>query len=194
MFGHIEGTLLSRLEHRLIMSTQGGIGLEIYYKAGVPLEVGKNYKFFLTTIVRENQIDIYAHDSVEEKKFFELLNKVKGVGPKTAYSIINFSSINELCQNIASKNEKYFKQIPGLGMKTSAQIILDLSKDIFKFQEGLSAQSPRNSQIIEAREALLNLGFERGKIETLLNNVLSKTEGLSVSEVVKEALKELRRQ
>jgi Holliday junction DNA helicase RuvA len=70
-------------------------------------------------------MDIYI--ILKEKKFFELLLIVKGVGPKSAMALLTKLSIDHIIQALQQENAALLRGVPGVGAKTAQQIILDLN-------------------------------------------------------------------
>ncbi|TSD02414.1 MAG: Holliday junction DNA helicase subunit RuvA, partial [Parcubacteria group bacterium Athens0714_26] len=64
----------------------GGFGIKVFAPLNVlrDLQMGKTTKIFTSFKVKEDAFEIYGFLNEEEMNFFELLNSVNGVGPKTA--------------------------------------------------------------------------------------------------------------
>ena len=112
--------------------------------------------------------ELFGFESLREKKLFELLNSVKGVGPKSAYSLIVSLGTETIIQSIQLENKKALSQAPGIGLKAAAQICLDLSKkiqNILMFSS--TGQSVEREELnVDLLELPLNESGEKGHLLT----------------------------
>ncbi len=130
MVGYIIGrVLLSDGKQALILTNQG-IGYELHF-SGILVE-GQQVSLFISQVVRDNSIELFGHKTLQQKKLFEILLTVKGVGPKSAYTLINFFSENSIIQAINHEDVKTLQKAPGVGARAASQIILDLKTKISK--------------------------------------------------------------
>lgn len=132
MIGFISGEVIFSDGHEVIMITPSGVGYQCYYSKVLP--EGKSASLFISHIVRENAEDLYAFRNLREKKMFEILLTVKGVGPKSAFSLVGSLGVNEVHDAILYDNKKLLTQAPGIGGKSAAQIILDLQNKVHKIK------------------------------------------------------------
>ena len=90
MFYYLKGTLAA-LEPNLAVVDCGGVG----YALGVSsytvgrLKIGEQIKLYTYLNVREDCFELYGFGDLREKRFFELLLGVSGVGPKAALAILS---------------------------------------------------------------------------------------------------------
>ena len=123
-----------------------------------------------------------------EKQTFERLIKISGVGPKVAIAILSTYTPTHFAKIIADKDIEALKKVPGIGAKGAAKIMVDIAgffAQLLQSQE--ESIAPSNNLKYEASLALQSLGFKRNEIQKVLEHI----EALSVSEIVKEALKRL---
>jgi holliday junction DNA helicase RuvA len=146
MIGHLQGKVLFSDGQEVIIFTNSGIGYQVHYPKVV--REGRNASIFISHIIREASEELYGFETLREKKLFELLLTVKGVGPKSAFSLLKNLDFETICESIALENTKTLSKAPGIGAKAAAQMILDLSKKIHK----VKMYSPRYQ--IEAKDAV----------------------------------------
>ncbi|MBF0300779.1 MAG: Holliday junction branch migration protein RuvA [Oligoflexia bacterium] len=176
MIGFIKGEIISSNQSNdyAIVLTSTGVGYEVYSKK--LWKEGENVGIYITQIIRENTSELYAHDTIDEKFFFEMLLTVKGVGPKSAFSLIKAIAIDEIFKAIVFENSSVLKKAPGIGAKAAAQIILDLKDKIsklpkkkgeqkttqHKIQIGIMKEKEKNTSILleDALLALKELGLK----------------------------------
>ncbi len=138
-------------------------------------------KVYLFQNVKEDALDLFGFKSSDEKELFVKLISVKGIGPKSALSILASGSVNDVLMAIEDGNVSYLMKFPGIGQKASQQIILDL-KGKLSF-ENISFV---NENLISAEEALQALGYKKPEIK----KVMAKLDiSLSTEDLIKQALK-----
>ncbi len=148
------------------------------FSALPPLEV----YLFTTHIIREDAQLLYGFLDTNEKKMFERLLKINGVGPKVAMAICSTYTPSQFATVINNKDINGVKKVPGIGPKSAGRILVELSG--FD-EEMLSITSPQTKSFNEATEALESLGFTKVKI----SKALSSCQGKDTASLVKEALK-----
>lgn len=162
-----------------------GIGYKIFVLPQIldSLEEEKKADFYTFHYIREDQESLFGFLSVEEVEFFELLNSVAGVGPKSALGIMSIGSVKVLKQAISKGDGSFLTRVSGVGRKTAERVILDLKDKIglpFKGRE-----VPQNLE--DAFDALLGLGYRRREAEAVLSKIPSDIH--DTSEQVRAALK-----
>ena len=199
MIGYIKGTVVANEERELTILTEGGVGyvVGVTPTLNVKYPEGENISLFVQTFVREDAIDLYGFERIEEKHLFNLLCEVNKIGPKTALSILAFAPIEEIVSAIISANSQFFKKISGVGAKTAEKIIIDLKDKTDRFsaiQSSATADAPALSndrQTREAAEALTALGYNPLQIKHALAKVADK-DSKNAGNIVREALKIIR--
>ena len=76
--------------------------------------------------VREDELSLFGFESLAEKRAFELLITVSGVGPKVALAALSTLSPDDLAAAVAAEDVAMISSVPGIGAKTAQRIILDL--------------------------------------------------------------------
>jgi len=136
----------------------------------------------VTQIIREDANNLYGFKQNDEKRVFDTLVKVNGVGPSTALAVCSTMTPSEFANALTSNSVEAFKKVPGIGPKSAKRILVELS-DFELESDTLSA----NSSINETMLALESLGFKKERIR----KVLSTCKGKDTSSMIKEALKKL---
>ncbi len=147
----------------------------------------KRVKLLLTQIIREDANLLYGFIDRDEKRMFDTLLKINGVGPKVALAVCSTFTPQTFAKIISSKDVSMLKRVPGIGPKAASRILVELA-DFIVDSSNLSTSSANDSNIIEATMALESLGFKKDAIKKALNG-----ESGSTSELVKIALKKLQR-
>lgn len=199
MIGYIKGTVVANEDRELTILTEGGVGyvVGVTPTLNVKYPEGETVSLFVQTFVREDAIDLYGFERIEEKHLFNMLCEVNKIGPKTALSILAFAPIEEIVSAIISANSQFFKKISGVGAKTAEKIIIDLKDKTDRFSAIASGGTETSSafsnekQTREAAEALTALGYNPLQIRHALAKVADK-ESKNAGNIVREALKIIR--
>lgn len=150
--------------------------------------------------VRDDSIRLFGFLNREEKRLFEKLLTVSGIGPKGALAILAYGEPKNVALAIEEEDEKFLIKFPGVGKKTARQIILDLKGkilDIFPDQtivldekksgeELVSSVSNGLKELNEALEALKALGYSDREISKVIPKL--KEEELTTDKYIKKAL------
>ncbi|NLJ23786.1 MAG: Holliday junction branch migration protein RuvA, partial [Methanothrix soehngenii] len=77
-------------------------------------------------VFREDTLALYGFQTPLEKRFFLLLQQVKGIGPKAALNVLSTLKPDTLARVIASGDARALQKIPGIGQKSAQRMILEL--------------------------------------------------------------------
>src|SRR5262245_44360737 len=124
-------------------------------------ERGGDVSIDIHTHVREDIIALYGFSSRQERKVFERLISVSGIGPKLAVTILSGGSVEALIGAIRRGDLPRLTAIPGVGKKTAERIVVEL-KD--KLQD-LAEEAPKSAVETDVLSALENLGYSRAMAE-----------------------------
>ena len=145
--------------------------------------------------VKEDAHELYGFHSIEEKRIFEMLIGISGVGPKAAMSILSALSPNDFTMAVMSEDAKAISSAQGIGTRTAQKIILELrdklSRDDFVAAPSkATSKAPANSTAVQ--DALLSLealGYTRSEAMRAMS--FEGNEKLSTEELIRAALKRL---
>ena len=197
MFYHIEGTVTDILSQLAVVDCGGvGYALNTTNNTLAGLKVGTKAKLYTYLNVREDCFDLYGFLTLSEKRCFEQLIGVSGVGPKAALSILSSSTPDALAMAILTGDEKALTVAPGIGKKIAQRVILELkdkmSRESPEFASGGSGAGvvlTGNSHAQDAAAALAVLGYSSAEISAALKGIDAET--LPVDEIVKQALRRM---
>ena len=194
MYDYIKGKL-SKITAKFIVVETAGLGYVIYVANPYSFSgyVNQEVTIYLHQVIRDDAHLLFGFHTENEKEIFLNLISVSGIGPTTALAIIAVDDNEGLVSAIDNSDIKYLTKFPKIGKKTAQQMILDLSG---KFVEasGESAtsrkvSSEQNSNLEEAMEALLALGYKATEVK----KVKAFFEGTNetVEQYIKSSLKML---
>lgn len=197
MFAYIKGSLEVKSINYVVVENNG-IGYKIYMSSksiGTIGNIGEQVKVHIHYHVREDDISLYGFNSEEELRMFEILINVSGVGVKSALTMLSDITPSSFALAVINDDVTRLTKVPGVGKKTAQRLILEL-KDKLKSEdiasEKIEVEEKKNNNINnDAIVALQVLGYSKKEAETVLEKI--DTNGLSIEETIKQALKYLGR-
>ena len=197
MFYHIEG-IVSEIDNNLAVIDCSGVGygLNVTVNTLSALKSGSKAKLYVSEAIGENNFDLYGFFTKSEKRCFEMLTSVSGIGPKAALSILSYNSPESLALAIMNGDEKALTVAPGIGKKIAQRVILELKDKISKelgTQEinlpiAVSNAAPIGDKILnDALAALAVLGFSSAEIAPVLKTI--DVSGMTAEQIIKTVLK-----
>jgi holliday junction DNA helicase RuvA len=164
MIAALRGTLLSIGNDYAIVDA-GGVGYQVFAPRPVLQalgEVGGEVVLYTYLVVREDALILFGFDSWTQRSFFETLLGVSGVGPRMALGLLSAAPIDQIHLAIANENTALLAQVPGIGKKTAARLVLEL-KGKLKLDHLPAATTPATpgaaSLNAELQEVLTSLGY-----------------------------------
>jgi Holliday junction DNA helicase RuvA len=107
------------------------------------------------------------------------------VGPKSALSILNQMSVDQIAQAVSEESDESFKAVSGIGSKTAKLITLTLAGKLV----GSGAKGSASSVSESAVSALVGLGWSERQSRDALQQVGTKE--MSDKQLLKAALQVL---
>lgn len=190
MIAHLKGKVIYK-DLRFAVIEAGGVGYKVFVTTSLldKLDVETETEIWTHQAVREDSVSLYGFSSMEELNFFELLISISGIGPKTALSILNISSIQNLRRAVASGDTSHLTKVSGIGRKIAEKIVLELKDKIKDFG---SEEGSELGDEIDVLEALKAIGYREQDAREAMKSISGKT--TSTGEKVKMALKILAKQ
>ena len=191
MIVHVSGKLVYKEPSSVIIDVNG-IGYKLYISLNSYnnlCSINKEISLLTYFNVSEKGQDLFGFIDPAEKKIFELLISVSGIGPKIAINMLSVVTPNDFQDRLISGEVKMLTSLPGIGPKTAKRLIVEL-KD--KFVDSDSDDLPIDDSIDlnnDALNALKSLGFRDKNIRRILNKI---DNNLTTEDKIKQALKELR--
>ena len=196
MIGSLIG-LIKEKKPSLLLLEVNGVGYEINVPLSTSFQLPKkgDSAYLLThLIVSEDQHTLYGFATEEERNLFRTLIKISGVGAKMALTILSGINVNGFVQSVINEDIDTLVHLPGIGKKTAERLIVEMKDRIDGITDNLESSPSTTSETsiaVEARNALVNLGYKNSEAKKILDNI--DTNGLSVEELLRQALKSLNR-
>jgi len=174
MIAHLRGKLLAKHPNQAVVET-AGVGYDVTISIPTFSDLpglGNEVALHIHTHVREDQIALYGFLRPAEKKLFEKLITVSGIGPKLAITILSGMPADEMVGAIRGNDIARLTGIPGIGKKTAERMVLELRDKLPLAGVGEAPAAPVMTAIEEdVLSALVNLGYQRTVAERALASV-----------------------
>lgn len=183
MIAFVNGIVKIIRNDRVVLDVHG-VGYEVYLANALSQKMNEELFLYTYQHVREDAILLFGFIKEEDYEVFMRLINVKGIGPKTAQTMLSVCSGKEMIEAIENDDIKRLKSLPGIGAKTAGQIVLDLKG---KFVSLETSDSPVSNPVwTQVQDALLSLGYKTNKL-TKIKKEFENTE-LGEDEMLRQAL------
>ena len=196
MFYHLAG-IVSDIDINLAVIDCGGVGYAVNTTVNTlsRIKLNEKAKLYISEYIKEDSFELYGFATLSEKRCFDMLLTVSGIGPKAAQAILSAATPEGLAIAIMNGDEKAITVAQGVGKKIAQRVILELKDKVSKEMGSSSVELPvihspadgdsRN----EAVAALMVLGYSTPEINSALKGM--DISGMSTEQIVKIALKNL---
>lgn len=197
MFYHLDGKV-AELGQGMAVIDCNGVGYLVNTSLNTlsRLKNGERAKLYISESVREDAFELFGFATKSEKRSFDLLIAVSGVGPKAALSILSAHTPEALAMAIISGDEKALTVAPGIGKKIAQRVILELKDKLanespgFEIPVNAGVKAPEGEgKLADATAALGVLGYGPTEINYALKGV--DVSALTTEEIIKSALKNM---
>ena len=162
MIAHLRGRLLAKHPQQAIIEA-GGVGYDVVISvstySALPAE-DSEVALYIHTHVREDALALYGFLDANDKRIFERLITVSGVGPKLAVTIQSGLSAERLVGAIRGQDHATLSQIPGIGKRLAERLVVDL-KDKLEDMATVTLPVESGPSSGDVLSALVNLGYQR---------------------------------
>ncbi len=201
MIARLKGTVLEATPLMAVIEA-AGLGYEVHIPVTTAEKVppvGQECSLFTHAVYREDNATLYGFATREERDFFRLLvEKVSGIGPKIAISILSRMSVELLRNAIASSDVALLSKCPGIGKKTAERLVIELKDKVFAGGSTGTASSTATvgqsavtapSHYQDAVASLITLGYKPADADKLVRKASNQlSQEASVEELIRAAL------
>ncbi len=198
MFYHLEGTV-SEFGQNLVVLDCNGIGFALNATVNTisQLRAGEKAKLYVAEAIGENNFDLFGFADKSEKRSFEMLVSVSGIGPKAALSILSYNTPAGLALSIMNDDVKALTVAPGIGKKIAQRVILELKDKVGKeletgggvIQQTIAVHTGSDANVGDAMAALTVLGYSSAEVAPVLSAL--DTSAMSAEQIIKAVLKQM---
>jgi Holliday junction DNA helicase RuvA len=190
MIAFLHGTLVEKTPSVATLDVHG-VGYEVLISLGTYDRLpatGSACRLLTYHHIREDAQILFGFMQAEEKRMFERLIDVNGVGPKMALSVLSGLTVTELTAAIAENNIKRISAVHGIGKKTAERIVMEL-RDKVDPLEAFAGQTAgggdaRNAMLRDTVLALTSLGFPQDTARKMVQSALDANPAVSDTEAL----------
>jgi Holliday junction DNA helicase RuvA len=182
----------------------GGVGYLVQISAQtfrVLPEPGSDVFLHTHQVVREDAVMLFGFADTEERKVFELLITVSGVGPKVALAVLSGLRPGALARAIRDENIAALVAVPGIGRKTAERLVVEL-RDKLEMITSAAAEPPapvapgrrlmpRSERYEDAVAALVGLGYSAAQAQDAVRRASDAESDLTLEDLIRRALARL---
>ncbi|HEY6224792.1 MAG TPA: Holliday junction branch migration protein RuvA [Gemmatimonadales bacterium] len=190
MIAAVTGPLAAKTADRVVVQTPGGVAYEITVPLGVMERlpgVGEPVTLATELVVREDGWALYGFLEEGERRLFQRLLSVNGVGPRIAVAFLSTLGAERGAKAIQKKDLATLSSVSGVGRKLAERLALELSDKLGELGSGPPA--PLDAPARAALAALERLGYGGTEAERALRQALAGDGGDADAEaLVRRAL------
>jgi len=180
MIAFLRGRLISKSPNQAIVEC-GGVGydanISVATFTALPPE-GAEARLHIHTHVREDALSLFGFAEPQEKRLFEKLLTISGIGPKLAITVLSGIDAGRLVGAIRAGDHATLTKIPGIGKKTAERVVLELKDKLDDMAASAPAGTPAATHYgpagDDALSALINLGYPRPIAQKAIETALAK--------------------
>ena len=177
MFNSLNGTVTGKFPQKIFLDTNG-----IEWEIIVPdtaldkfPHVGEKAKAYVWLQHTDSAMTLFGFATKEDRDLFFDLNKVDGIGPKSAVKIMSSISRDQLVSALDSGDLAVLSKIPGLGKKTAQKMLLALKGHLTLDENSQTVRSSASSgKFSDVMEALVGMGYDRKMVESAVAKIVGE--------------------
>ena len=181
MIAHLRGRLLSKQPQQVIVEAAGvgyDVTISVTTYSSLPAE-GAEVALHIHTQVREDTLALFGFLDRNDKRMFERLITVSGVGPKLAVTIQSGLPADRLVAALRAHDHATLTRIPGVGKKLSERLVVELKDKM----EDMAAAAPAavaaaGPAAEDVLSALVNLGYQRPTAQKAIEAAVAKDKSM----------------
>ena len=181
MISRLTGRIAGIHGDRVTVDTAAGVGYEVVVPASVLERLGPpGSEVTLATelVVRDDAWTLYGFGAESERRFFQRLMTVSGVGPKLALALVSALGLDRGARAIRGRDAATLASVSGVGKKTAERLVLELADKVGDFVEGGAAgaaPAPLAGGARAARQALERLGYSPAESDRAVRRALTES-------------------
>ncbi len=176
MIAHVRGRLASKSADRVVVETPGGVGYEVVVPLGVMERLpaaGADITLATELVVREDGWALYGFLDQVERRFFQRLTSISGVGPKIGIALLSALGVERGARALREKNIGLLSSVSGIGRKTAERLALELGEKVEEFTAAPAVDVPPPAAAEAALKALERLGYATAEADRAVRQALS---------------------
>jgi len=207
VIAQVAGRLAAKQADRVMILTAAGVGYEIVVPLGVMERLpaaGEAVSLATELVVREDGWSLYGFSDEAERRFFQRLIGVSGVGPKIAIALMSALGVERGVRALRERNIALLASVSGIGKKTAERLALELVDKLGEFEAGAAGSGTEAARAAGAAgagsaaagggaadaalRALERLGYASAEADRALRQALAADGGADAATLVRRAL------
>ena len=201
MFYYLKGIVAEIGQSSLVLDVNGiGFFINTSLKTLSSVQASASARLYISESIGESNFDLYGFADLQEKRFFELLISVSGVGPKAAISLLSALNTDTLIMAIVNDDAKVLTSAPGIGKKIAQRIILELrdklgaevpsmAATVASGDENTANLAGGDNPVSDAIAALSVLGYSTAEITPIIKK--GDWNGMEADQIIRLVLKKM---
>jgi holliday junction DNA helicase RuvA len=176
MIAHLRGRLFSKQPQQVIVEAAGvgyDVAISVSTYTSLPAE-GAEVALHIHTQVREDTLALYGFLDRNDKRIFERLITVSGVGPKLAITIQSGLPADRLVAALRGQDHATLTRIPGVGKKLAERLVVELKDKLEDMAVAAPAMAAAGPAAEDVLSALVNLGYQRPSAQKAIEAAVAK--------------------
>jgi Holliday junction DNA helicase RuvA len=176
MIAHLRGRLFSKQPQQVIVEAAGvgyDVAISVSTYTSLPAE-GAEVALHIHTQVREDTLALYGFLERNDKRIFERLITVSGVGPKLAITIQSGLPADRLVTALRAQDHATLTRIPGVGKKLAERLVVELKDKLEDMAVAAPAMAAAGPAAEDVLSALVNLGYQRPSAQKAIEAAVAK--------------------
>ena len=200
MIAFLRGILAEALPHRVTVDVHG-----VGYVALIPLttfdklpQVGAEVQLLTHYHVTDRDHTLFGFMTSDERDLFRLLmDRVSGIGPKMALSVLSGMPVAAFKDAVIAGDVKSLSRIKGVGGKTAERIVLELKDKVGVVDAWQAARTakgmhdPKQEAQSDAVLALIALGYKQSEAQKAVNEAAKQAGFDTADKLIREALRSM---
>jgi len=140
---------------------------------------GEEARLHVFTKVAEDQLALFGFAEIREKRMFEKLLTITGIGPKLAITVLSGIAMDRLVTAIRASDHAQLTKVPGIGKKTAERVVLELKDKLDDLAISLPSSAPHSFGTTgeDVLSALVNLGYQRAAAQKAVETAVAREPG-----------------
>jgi len=191
----LSGVLALKESDRVVVKTASGVGYECFVPTrsleALPAP-GQPVELHTHLAVREDALTLFGFATAEERRVFQRLITVSGIGPKLALAMLSALSAERIVRAIREHDLAALNSVSGVGKKTAERVVLELKDKTDDLMELTGLRELKGLTELTGAEAALRalakLGYSAAEADDAVRHVLAGNGKQATADLVKAAL------
>lgn len=196
MIARLRGKVIEAYPNRLVVDVHG-VGYEVFVPLSTfdRLHAAEGLEVDLRTHLHFSQLGqkLFGFASEEERDVFLLLiDRVSGVGPTMAVSVLSGMNVNQFKSCVVAGDVVGLSKLKGVGKKTAERIVLELKDKVGVTETWQDAAAGQvSAPAADAELALIALGYKQVDARKAVRKVLDGEPAAPTEGLIRGALRAL---